>query len=132
MFSITSKYFSIFNNKPPASWVAHVTRDFLTCYSCSYYSSMLQRSLDSFIQLSSIKDLRFWKILTLKAKSYLRQQLFIFTRYSLCQRQAYQMKRRILYLQCVSLIFWLKFFLGKRTPIIYILGIPARISPTFF
>ena len=40
MFNITSKYFSIFNNKPPASWVAHVTRDFITCYSCSYYSSM--------------------------------------------------------------------------------------------
>ena len=41
MFSITSKYFSIFNNKPPASSVADITRDFLTCYSCSYYSSMV-------------------------------------------------------------------------------------------
>ena len=40
MSSITSKHFSFFNNKPPASWVAHITRDFLTCYSCSYYSSM--------------------------------------------------------------------------------------------
>ena len=39
-FNITSIYFSMFNNKPPASWVAHITRDFLTCYSCSYYSSM--------------------------------------------------------------------------------------------
>ena len=38
MFNITSKYFSFFNNKPPASWVAHITRDFRTCYSCSYYS----------------------------------------------------------------------------------------------
>ena len=37
---ITSKYFSFFNNKPPVSWAAHTTRDFLTCYSCSYYSSM--------------------------------------------------------------------------------------------
>ena len=41
MFNITSKYFSIFNNKPPASWVAYITRDFRTCYSCSYYSSMI-------------------------------------------------------------------------------------------
>ena len=32
MFIITSKYFNIFNNKPPASWVA---------YYSSYYSSML-------------------------------------------------------------------------------------------
>ena len=39
MFNITAKYFSIFNNKPPASWVAHIIRDFLTCYSCLYYSS---------------------------------------------------------------------------------------------
>ena len=42
MFNITSKYCSIFNNKPPASWVAHITRDFLTCYSCLYYSSILK------------------------------------------------------------------------------------------
>ena len=40
MFSITSKYFSFFNNKPPASWVVHITRDFLTCYSCSYCNFM--------------------------------------------------------------------------------------------
>ena len=26
-FNITSIYFSMFNNKPPASWVAHITRD---------------------------------------------------------------------------------------------------------
>ena len=41
MFNITSKYFTFFNNKPPTSWVTHITRGFLTCYSCSYYSSML-------------------------------------------------------------------------------------------
>ena len=29
MFIITSKYFGFFNNKPPASWVVHMTRDFL-------------------------------------------------------------------------------------------------------
>ena len=40
MFNITSKYFSLFNNKPPESWVVHITRDFFTCYSCLYYSSM--------------------------------------------------------------------------------------------
>ena len=42
MFNITSKYFSFFDNKQPASSVAHITKDFLTCYSCSYYSSMVQ------------------------------------------------------------------------------------------
>ena len=41
MFRITSKYFSFFQNKPLASWSAHITRDVLTYYSCSYYSSML-------------------------------------------------------------------------------------------
>ena len=42
MFNITSKYFSFFNNKPPASRVAHVVGDSLTCYSCWYYSSMIK------------------------------------------------------------------------------------------
>ena len=42
MFNITSNYFSFFNNKTPASWVAHITGDFFTCYSCPYYSSMGQ------------------------------------------------------------------------------------------
>ena len=37
MFNITSKYFSSFNNTIPTSWVAHITTDFLTLYSCSYY-----------------------------------------------------------------------------------------------
>ena len=32
MFNITSKHFSFFKNKPPANWVTHITRDFLTCY----------------------------------------------------------------------------------------------------
>ena len=41
IFNITSKYFSFFNNKPPANWIAHITKVFLSCYSCSYYSSML-------------------------------------------------------------------------------------------
>ena len=30
MFNISSKYLSFFNNKPLVSWVAHITRDFLT------------------------------------------------------------------------------------------------------
>ena len=47
MFNITSRYFSFFNNKPPASWVALITRDFLTCYSCSYYSSVVIMSKQS-------------------------------------------------------------------------------------
>ena len=41
MFNITLKYFSIFNNKPPASWIADITTDFLACYFYSYYSSFL-------------------------------------------------------------------------------------------
>ena len=28
-FNITSKFFSIFNDRPPASWVGYITRDFL-------------------------------------------------------------------------------------------------------
>ena len=42
MFNITLKYSSFFNNTPLASRVAHIARDFLTCYSCLYYSSMLK------------------------------------------------------------------------------------------
>ena len=40
IFNIISKYFSFFNNKPPASLVACTARGFLTFYSYSYYSSM--------------------------------------------------------------------------------------------
>ena len=39
MFNITSKYFCIVKNTPLACWVAHITRGFLTCYSCLYYGS---------------------------------------------------------------------------------------------
>ena len=41
MFNITLKYFSFFNNKPPASWVEHITRN---CFSCSYYNSMINHT----------------------------------------------------------------------------------------
>ena len=44
MYNITSKYFSFFNNKPLACWVVHIARDFLTCYSSSYYSPMVKRN----------------------------------------------------------------------------------------
>ena len=50
MFNVTLKYFSISNNKPPTSWVAHITKDILTCYSCSYYRSMLK---GKFIEIMS-------------------------------------------------------------------------------
>ena len=40
LFNIPSEYFRLFNNKRPSSRVALVAWDFLTCYSCSYYSSM--------------------------------------------------------------------------------------------
>ena len=48
MLNITSKYFSFLNNKPPASWVVHLTRTFPICYSCLYYSSMFQQRLTHF------------------------------------------------------------------------------------
>ena len=38
IFNKTSKCFIHFSNKTPASWVAHITNNFLTCYSCCYYS----------------------------------------------------------------------------------------------
>ena len=41
MLNRTSKSFCIFNKAPSASLVAHMTRDFLTCYSCSYHISMM-------------------------------------------------------------------------------------------
>ena len=41
MSNISSKYFSILSNVPPASWVAHITRDFLICYSYSNFSSIV-------------------------------------------------------------------------------------------
>ena len=52
MFNITSKYFSFFNSKPPANWVVHITMDFLTYYSCSYYSSMQACIKESCMYLS--------------------------------------------------------------------------------
>ena len=41
--SMTSKcFFSIFGNTPLTGWAAHIARNFLTCCSCSYYSSMFK------------------------------------------------------------------------------------------
>ena len=37
MFNITSKYFHILNNTPPARWVAHITSVLLAYYFCKYY-----------------------------------------------------------------------------------------------
>ena len=70
MFNITSKYFSFFNNKPPASWVTHITRDFLTCYSCSNHSSMVSGTLwfsshsIKIICKSKYRNLKMWNIHT--------------------------------------------------------------------
>ena len=47
IFNVTSKYFSLFNNKLPASWARHITKDFLTCYFCSYYSLVIKTKLRS-------------------------------------------------------------------------------------
>ena len=55
MFNITTKHLSFFNNKPPASWVMHIGRDFLTCYSCSYYSSMIMSTfLRQYLNISGV------------------------------------------------------------------------------
>ena len=40
MFNITSKFFSFFHNKPPVSWVARFTRDFLIWYSCPCFHEL--------------------------------------------------------------------------------------------
>ena len=37
--------FRIGPNTPPVIWVAHLTRHFLSCYSCSYYISMVKGNL---------------------------------------------------------------------------------------
>ena len=47
MFNMASKYFSLFNNTPPASWAAQITRDFLIYYTCSDYVSVLSMTLFS-------------------------------------------------------------------------------------
>ena len=40
ILNLTSKYFSNFSNTLPATWVAHITRNFPIFYSCLYYSTM--------------------------------------------------------------------------------------------
>ena len=40
-FHIILKYYSIFNNNAARSRVAHIARDFIACYSYSYYSFMI-------------------------------------------------------------------------------------------
>ena len=60
MFYITLKYFTFFKNKLPAGWVAHIGRDFLACYSCSYCSSMFWRTLFGTILISE-KLMLFWR-----------------------------------------------------------------------
>ena len=66
VFNITSKYFSIFNNKPPASWGAHITRDFVTCYSCSYCNFMSHQTFklfdlnEDFPKLTQQASYHFW------------------------------------------------------------------------
>ena len=60
MFYITLKYFTFFKNKLPAGWVAHIARDFLACYSCSYCSSMFWRTLFGTILISE-KLMLFWR-----------------------------------------------------------------------
>ena len=53
---MTLKYFSILNNKPLASWVAHITIDILTFYSCSCYSSTIQVNKQIYKQANKKKS----------------------------------------------------------------------------
>ena len=58
--NVTSKYFRIFNNKSPANWMAHITRDFIACFSCSYYSSMILHAVGFLnLTLTNVIDVRF-------------------------------------------------------------------------
>ena len=85
-----TKYFNFFNNKPPASWVAHITRDFLTCHSYStlFYSIFItllrnERFLNQCYRVSPISVfptlsviLTLLDIRVIKKKSY--QQFILF------------------------------------------------------
>ena len=56
MFNKTSKYFSLFNNKPPTSWVAHITREFLwaeICKQCVSLFLIRQKSSRNWFSLQS-------------------------------------------------------------------------------
>ena len=78
MFNITSKYFSFFNNTSSASLIAHITRNFLTCYSCLCYSSMYIATFNDAVLMqwciqNTIKHLRL---------SFLQNWLKIFSSYA--------------------------------------------------
>ena len=55
-FNITLKYCSIFKNMPLANRVAHIKKDFLTCYSCSYYVHD-QMGMKNFCEFSKLSNL---------------------------------------------------------------------------
>ena len=75
MFNITSKYFSFLNNKPPATWAVHIIRDFLTCYSCSYYSSMVCANITYHVQIRR-EHVEFFPLTTKNIISPLPQYLW--------------------------------------------------------
>ena len=107
MFNITSKYFSFFNNKPPASWAAHIRRDFLTCCSCSWFFFMnsnrffyyIISDLFSIFTLISVK-----KNLTALVDQY---STLIFTNISLL-RYKHILLLRFSIQHCCLLLFWNK------------------------
>ena len=69
-------YVSSLNNKPLASWVAHITRDSLTCYSCSYYSSVLEVKLFIFqLRVSNSK----WNFLFFNFERGTKSETFCFS-----------------------------------------------------
>ena len=80
MFNISSKYFSIFNNKLPSIWAAHIARDFLTCYSCSHYSYMVRGNHLSFMNKTFSKTImhrtRFWNRYLNENKESIRKNIF--------------------------------------------------------
>ena len=64
--NITSKCFSFFNNKAPVCWVTYITRGFIICYSCLYYSFLV------------LGDKRAIETITLYKRSFYRCYSFCF------------------------------------------------------
>ena len=71
-----TEIFSFFNKTPPPSCLLHKTRDFVTCYSCSYYSCMTQRSFNTMYKHGDIILNRSNNSVFLLLKIYWNRQVF--------------------------------------------------------
>ena len=84
MFNITLKYFRFFNNKLPVSWVLHITRDFLICYSCSYYSSLTYIYIYMIYIFIYILYYIIYYTLYIFVYFYIYIYIYIYTIYTIC------------------------------------------------